>query len=94
MTTPTKTYKKGRFTLEHSIIRNDFGQLENYMEVSFFKPNGTKIRVPVFEPFKVRMSGSFFELNTYTEKEYEKILDNFIISVDAKTRNLWDHKKK
>jgi hypothetical protein len=82
-----KELKSGNFTLVHHILPGVFGQPENFFELVEMMSDGTKVLRPFWPPLKVRnltLKSSIFYLDTYTNREYKKMLSEQIKLLNEK----------
>lgn len=74
-----KTFKKGKYTLEHTVFRTDMGFEMDSFELTWCDDKGFKYRKPIMAPFREVVTNLIFEpLRPYSKKEYEEILDEAI----------------
>lgn len=77
-----KELKKGTYTLLHQTYVDDFGFKKDTLEIIRMNSDGTKTLLPFFGDIKVNVkdrNDSIIDISTsYTDEEYEKMLDEQI----------------
>ena len=76
-----KEIKKDNYVFTHHIGSGAFNQPENYFELIRYNKDGSKTLIPLYPPFKAKVltrKSPIFQLDTYTEKEYQDMMNESI----------------